>query len=293
MKRVFTPYPRRRCRTPSDARFALVISIVSHGHGVLVQSLLHRLARQISAPQKDADDAPSTCSAGGVLERVVLTLNLPEPEPVPPPSGWPFALEIRRNALPAGFGANHNRALADAQEAFVCILNPDVQLPSEAPAPWKALVQAASVPKVGCTYPVQIDSQGQVQDSERRLPTLPALWRRRILGRAERGAVEWVNGACMVLPRAVWESVGGFDEKFFMYCEDVDLCLRLRLAGLALVRVPVQMIHCGQRASRRVGGALWWHLGSLLRLWTSPVFWQARRLARTGRVSSEADTIQF
>lgn len=78
--------------------------------------------------------------------------------------------------------------------------------------------------------------------------------------------MEWVNGACMVLPRTAWEAVDGFDEGYFMYCEDVDLCLRLRLAGLALVRAPAQVQHVGQRASRRALRPLWC-VRSLLRLW--------------------------
>ncbi|MHB1409853.1 MAG: hypothetical protein ACYCXC_09705 [Acidovorax defluvii] len=63
-----------------------------------------------------------------------------------------------------------------------------------------------------------------------------------------------------------------------MYCEDVDLCLRLRLAGLALVRAPVQVVHAGQRASHRRWAHLRWHVQSLLRLWRSPVYRQACQL---------------
>ncbi len=64
---------------------SLVVSIVSHGHGALVQPLLHDMARL----------------AGASVGRVVLTLNLPEAEPVAPVQGWPFALDLVRNAQPA------------------------------------------------------------------------------------------------------------------------------------------------------------------------------------------------
>lgn len=244
---------------PSSA--GLVVSVVSHGHGALVQNLLHDLAR-LQAP--------------GVV-RVVLTLNLPEADPVPSTGGWPFVLHVVRNAVPAGFGANHNRALAGASEAFVCVLNPDVVLARD--DPFSTLVQAAAAPGVGAAYPLQVDAQGCPQDSERALPTPGALWRRRVLHRHETH-VHWVNAACLVLPRAAWESVGGFDERYFMYCEDVDLCLRLRLAGLQLVRAPVQILHAGQRASHRRWSHLQWHVRSLLRLWRSPVYRQARQLLR-------------
>ena len=235
---------------------ALAISVVSHGHGLVVEPLLHELAalerRRASA-----------------VRRVVLTLNLPEPEPAPPPGGWPFVLQILHNARPVGFGANHNRALAGAIEPFVCVLNPDVVL--DGGDPFAALVQVAGLPGTGCAYPAQVDAQGRPQDSERELPTPWALWRRRILGRSE-ARVDWVNAACLVLPQPVWQSLGGFDEGYFMYCEDVDLCLRLRKGGWALLRAPARVIHAGQRASHRSWSHLRWHVSSLFRLWRSPAY---------------------
>lgn len=129
-------------------------------------------------------------------------------------------------------------------------------------------------------YPCQSFSMaGNRQDSERALPTPQALWRRRVLGRGET-RVDWVNAACLVLPRSVWHQLGGFDETYFMYCEDVDLCLRLRLLGFALALAPARVVHAGQHASHRRWRHLRWHVQSLLRLWRSPVFKQACRLLR-------------
>lgn len=255
----------------------LVISVVSHGHGQQVQRLLGQIA----------DSAPAQ------LRRVVLTLNIPEPAlalelALQPPStnGWPFALEIRHNPHPQGFGANHNQALADAPEDWLCILNPDVSLLPEQP-PWEALMAAATsaatsaaIPtaNVGCTYPLQVDAQGRLQDSQRQAPTPLALWRRRVLRQPEQ-RTDWVNGACMVIPRTAWQQVGGFDTRYFMYCEDVDLCLRLRLAGWQLAAAPsAKVLHQGTRASHRQWQHLRWHITSLLRLWCSPVLWRALRL---------------
>lgn len=236
----------------------LVVSVVSHGHGPLVQAMLLDLAR-LSAT---------------TVRRVVLTQNIPEPDPTPPAQGWPFTLQVLKNRAAAGFGANHNRALAGATEPFVCVLNPDVVFTEG--DPFAALVQAVTLPGAGCAYPVQLDVAGCVQDSERELPTPSALWRRRALGRSE-VRVDWVNAACWVLPQSAWRAVGGFDEAYFMYCEDVDLCLRLRQVGWALVRVPVQVVHAGQRASHRRWNHLRWHIGSLLRLWRSPAYQWARQ----------------
>ncbi len=240
----------------------LVVSVVSHGHGAAVRALLQDLA--------------TWCS--GSVTRVVLTLNVPgEALPCDADAVWPFTLQVRRNERSLGFGANHNRALAGAGEAFVCVLNPDVRLlPGEGDA-LGTLVITASSPGVGCAYPVQVDGQGRVQDAERALPTPAALWRRRVLGQHE-ARIDWVNAACLVLPRPVWAEAGGFDERYHMYCEDVDLSLRLRLSGWRLAQAPVRVEHAGQRASRRRFTHLVWHVRSLLRLWNSPVYHRARTL---------------
>lgn len=238
----------------------LVVSVVSHGHGVLVRRLLQQIAQ--------------VCSA--TVSRVVLTLNVPEAEPQG--CDWPFVLDVRRNLRPLGFGANHNAALESATEAFVCVLNPDVELLDDA---LRGLVAAAShnAGDGGFTlsYPVQVDALGNVQSSERALPSPGALFLRRALGRVET-RVDWVNAACMVLPLAAWRQVQGFDGSYHMYCEDVDLCLRLRLAGGRLVKAPVRVLHVGERASSRDWRHLWWHVSSLLRLWRSPVYRRARNL---------------
>ncbi|MGE8318172.1 MAG: glycosyltransferase family 2 protein [Comamonas sp.] len=240
---------------------SIVLSVVSHGHADMVRRLLESLA---------------ALGASGV-SRVVLTLNLPEPEPVPPAGGWPFVLQLRRNTVPQGFSANHNAALAGAEEAFVCLINPDVRLCAGNPFP--ALLQAAQRRGVGLAYPRQVDEAGAVQGSEREVPTPWSLLLRYGVHRRETRA-EWVNGAMWLLPRAAWQEVGGLDAAYFMYCEDVDLCLRLRLAGWTLARADAVVEHAGQRDShRRMRHALW-HIRSLLRLWTSAVFWRSRALLR-------------
>ncbi|QIL73442.1 glycosyltransferase [Diaphorobacter sp. HDW4B] len=211
------------------------------------------------------------------VHRVVVTLNKPGEVlslPVKPDGHWPFELQVRRNAEPLGFGENHNRALANAGEEFVCVLNPDIRLTED---PFDSLVDCAARLGVGCAYPIQLDVAGRVQDSERALPTPVALWQRRALGHGET-RVDWVNAACLVMPAAVWQQVHGFDERYFMYCEDVDLSLRIRLAGWSIVRAPVRVIHEAQRASGRSLSHLAWHVRSLLRLWSSSAYRQARRL---------------
>lgn len=238
----------------------------------MVQHLLGSLAQQ--------------ASEGAGVSRVVLTLNLPEPEPLAPAGGWPFVLQLRHNSEPQGFSANHNAALADASEPLVCVINPDVDLSVGNPFP--ALLRAVQRQGVGLAYPMQVDEHGQLQDSERELPTPWSLLRRYAVKRRETRA-EWVNGAMWLLPTPVWQGIGGLNTAYFMYCEDVELCLRLRLAGWTLARADAVVGHAGQRASHRRAGHALWHIRSLLRLWTSAVFWRARALLR--RTSTAALTM--
>ncbi|RRD57215.1 glycosyl transferase [Comamonadaceae bacterium OH2545_COT-014] len=254
----------------------LSLSIVSHGHGAQVWPLLQALAAL--APPRPA--------------RVLLTLNLPD-APLAAQvraAAWPFELALLENAAPAGFGANHNRAFAHDQqrpapgEAFA-VLNPDLQLHGN---PFAPLLAALAVPGTGCAYPHQCDAQGRPQDHERRLPTPARLLARYGRGRrAEVGAdagdgapPDWVNAAFLVLRAQAYAQIGGFDEGYHMYCEDVDLCLRLQLAGWQLRRADGACVtHAAQRASHRNLRHLAWHVRSLLRLWASPAYAQYRRQA--------------
>ena len=240
----------------------ITVSIVSHGHGETVEQLLQQMA-DLSAPRP---------------ERVIVTLNQPEPVLAQGLRGrnWPFDLVLTENAEPLGFGANHNRAFAldaarGASEGFA-VVNPDIRLRGN---PFGALLAAlGSVPHAGLAYPLQVDEGGGRQDHERLLPTPKHLLTRHLGHGAPEvptGATpDWVNAAFLLLVREAFAQVGGFDERFHMYCEDVDLCLRLRLAGWQLARADgAVVVHAAQRASRRRLSHLGWHVRSLLRLWRS------------------------
>ncbi|MEY3739958.1 MAG: hypothetical protein RLZZ192_634 [Pseudomonadota bacterium] len=263
------------------------ISIVSHGHGAMVHAALKRLALSLGP------------FAG--VARAWVTLNLPEPELERLLAGgaWPFDVRVLRNAAPSGFGANHNRAFAAAQaaeedksESWFVVMNPDIDWPEDARRFWEGLLGDAPVPdQVGLLCPTQADRDGQRQDFARALLTpwsLAARVARRMAGGAPSGmadsveSADWVNGACMIFRSQAFAQLEGFDDRFFMYCEDIDICLRLQLAGWSMQSAPVSVVHDAQRATRRSLRHLAWHLRSVLRLWTSRAFWRfaLRRQAR-------------
>lgn len=238
------------------------MSIVSHGHGALVRRLLGQVAENGAAR----------------VARVVVTHNLPDAPMPAPPGGWPFELVERTNRVPTGFGANHNRAFTDCATTYFCVLNPDIELLDT--DIWVQLVQGAQAPLAGCAYPVLLNPDHSRQDSERAAVTPLALLRRHLLRQPD-ARTDWVSAAFWLVPAVVYRQLGGFDERYFMYCEDTDFCLRLQLAGWKLVPVAARAVHPASRSSRRALRPLGWHLRSLWRLWTGPVL--AGYLRRRGR----------
>ena len=238
-------------------------SVVSHRQGALLAGLLEDLAR-VAPPQ---------------LAHLVITLNLPEDEPRLP--ALPFRVTVLRNAVPLGFGANHNAAFAHGASEWFWILNPDLRLPVD---PLPALLTAAR-PTDAILAP-QVIEAGRVADAARLLPTPARLVRRRLLGQRQLaeeqgGRYDWLAGMCVLVRSAAFRSLGGFDERYRMYCEDVDLSLRAQLAGGTLQQVAgARVQHESQRASRRSLRYLAWHVRSLLRLWGSAAYRQYRRRER-------------
>jgi N-acetylglucosaminyl-diphospho-decaprenol L-rhamnosyltransferase len=135
---------------------------------------------------------------------------------------------------------------------------------------------AAHEAKDGLLAPLILNADGSPADAARRLPT-PLQVARRGLRRQAHGPeadFDWLAGMCLLLNAEAFRSMGGFDPRYFMYCEDTDLCLRMQLAGWRLRQVPsVRLVHKARRDSHRSVRYLGWHIASLTRLWTSQAFW--------------------
>jgi N-acetylglucosaminyl-diphospho-decaprenol L-rhamnosyltransferase len=253
-----------------NAPVQLTASVVSHGQMGLVNLLIADLIRNTS-PQ---------------LRRLVVTLNIPEPEPVRA-EGAPFDVLVLRNDRARGFGANHNRAFQHCPTAWFAVLNPDLRLTSDV----LGALLSARQPQDGLIAPLILNKDGSTADAARRLPTPWQVALRRLRHR-QTGSdpqFDWLAGMSLVVNSEAFRSLGGFDERFFMYCEDTDLCLRMQLAGWQLRHVTsVAIVHQARRDSHRSLRYLGWHITSLMRLWASRVFWtyliRRRQLRATRRV---------
>ncbi|WP_298345644.1 glycosyltransferase family 2 protein [Ferrimicrobium sp.] len=177
-----------------------------------------------------------------------------------------------------GYGLAVNRGLAMIEESMVLIMNPDVVLHTGAV---DALVAtAASSGAVGAVGPKVLDSDGGRYPSFRRFPSLWQSIRHGAIGwlapessatRSYRMSdlnpstavtVPWISGACLLCRTDVIRRVGGFDPKYHLYLEDVDLCRRMALFGYQIVYEPRAVVtHVGGTSSsqRRLGAVVEHH----------------------------------
>ena len=228
----------------------VTVSIVSHGHGRMLEPLVSTL-----------------CSFPEVTQ-IILTYNIPEPMF----SVSDERLLLCKNSAPKGFGANHNAAFVLSKGEQFCVLNPDIIFREN---PFPALITALAMPKVSLAVPKVISEAGTPEDSLRFFLTPVRLAKR--LVRWDRGTYDfnenapfvypdWAAGMFMLFDAKAYQHIGGFDERYFMYCEDADICTRLWAAGYKIVACPTAtVIHLAQRASHRKIKHIAWHLTSLCR----------------------------
>lgn len=219
-----------------------------------------------------------TYSPGGHLDRFLASLAHATDRPVTvvmadngSTDGAPEeALErypntrLLRTGGNVGYGTAVNRAVATIEQdlgdpEFVIVANPDVQWGPNSID--ELLAAAARWPRAAALGPLIRDPDGSVYPSARHLPSLVRGGMHAVVGpfwktnpwttayRQDRQEpserpVGWLSGSCLLLRRAAFDEIGGFDERYFMYMEDVDLGDRLGAAGWLNVYVPsAEILH--------------------------------------------------
>lgn len=170
------------------------------------------------------------------------------------------SVRIIRNGDNPGFGAANNRGVRESRGEFLLFLNTDAVLQPGAAAALLEAVRAdertaAAGPllfsgggKVQVSFGGRVDFVGQLVQKFIKNPLTARALRRRPRG-AEAG---WLSAACLFCRRGAFEAAGGFDESFFLYFEDIDLCFRFRKAGGRLRFVPeARVFHAGGATTGR------------------------------------------
>lgn len=164
-----------------------------------------------------------------------------------------------------GYGAAVNRAAHGLDRELLFIVNPDAVVQPGAVAALTGVLDRHA--DVGITGPMIRTPDGRRYPSARRFPSavdalghgfLGVLWpanpftrRYRMLDWDENtpSDVDWLSGSCLLVRRSVWETLGGFDEAYFMYAEDVDLCWRAAKLGWRVTYEPSAVVTHAQGVS--------------------------------------------
>lgn len=232
----------------------LSIIIVNYNTGALVKSCLESLLLH-SLPKRTeiivVDNASHDESA------TLLKADFPE-------------ITMIANTRNQGLAAGVNAGIARGRGQFYLILNPDILV---LPAAIEQLINfMKDHPRVGIAGAQLLSPNDQLQYSCYRYYTLPTIvYRRTFLGKTKRGkkvidnflmkdfdhqqtrAVDWLMGACLMVRASAAKEVGGMDEQFFLYFEDVDWCRRFWQKGWQVMYVPqAKFYHFHQRSSEQV-----------------------------------------
>jgi len=211
-------------------------------------------------------------------------------------------LAIVENQANVGFGRANNQAFALTDAPLVLLLNPDTEV---TPGSIDRLIRTIdSMARVGVAGPKLLNADGSLQVSAWRNP--PAAWEimlsqlklYQLLPRRFRGelllgghwdhgrerAVPMLSGAAMLVRRKVIEEVGGFDERFHMYGEDNEWCLRISRAGWLLIFQPAAIIlHHGAKSSLQ----RWNNLEKLRVQLEANYFFQQQSLPRFSLITNQ------
>jgi N-acetylglucosaminyl-diphospho-decaprenol L-rhamnosyltransferase len=228
--------------------------VVTHGPEAALDRCLHALGPQV-------DD-------------LVVVANPPAPE---------THVRMIVNERDLGFSANANQGIAATSDPFVIVANPDTEPEPDAVAALTRFAEAH--PRAGVIGPRLVFPDGRLQSSRRRFPTISGtLVRRtplrRVLGRTQRGhygldaepadpvQADWLLGAFLMLRRDMLDELGGFDERFRLYGEDIDLAYRAAKADWERWYVPeavVRHAHAAVTDRRFFTRRTFWHWRGILR----------------------------
>lgn len=235
---------------------ALSVIIVNYNAGVLLDRCLASLVSHLTGAWEAV--VVDNASSDGSVDRI---------------AGCDPRIRLLCNAENVGFGRAINLAMAETTAPLALFLNPDAAI--TAGAVEGLARELDGQPACGVIGPAISNPDGSIQGSARGDPDMltglfgrsstlrrvfpgSALARRNVVVRpgspgSERMSreVDWVSGACMLVRREAFAQVGGFDDAFFLYWEDADLCRRLRHAGWRTRYDPrVYVVHAGSVSSQ-------------------------------------------
>ena len=215
------------------------LSIVSHGQFKLVKNLLSDLDQY----------SDHICE-------IILTLNIPEEVRT---DSYKNRIIVLRNQYPIGFGRNHNNAFKKISGDFFFILNPDIRIHS---FDFAKFINILKKENIGVLSPLVLGINGEIEDHVREFPSFKNLTKRLFVKKIIKNNLiknesniihnKWIAGMFMAFKSHEYEKLKGFDESFFMYLEDVDICKRILNQKLSInIDYSNNVVHSAQRDSHK------------------------------------------
>lgn len=229
----------------------ITVSIISHNHNEFLPKLINHLATFSSITKIIVTD-----NVAGETKSLINFAN--------------DKVFIIYNEHPKGFGANHNHAFQLCRTEFFCVLNPDVEFFAD-PFP---ILMSTLTDEYSIVSPLVLNTNGQIDDHARRFPTLASLILKLIglnsgvntnLSLNEDFSPDWLAGMFMIFKSDCYRAIKGFDERYFLYYEDVDICFRfLEIGKKTRVCTQTYIVHKARRDSHRKLSFLLLHLKSII-----------------------------
>jgi GT2 family glycosyltransferase len=233
-----------------DRRFT-----ASGGWTIRVQSVLFNTPPEaIARALEYVDNAARIGRESGIVKEVVVAYGDCSPTPTHSTAtlrclGGRYAdlakIEYTFFSANLGSAAGHNRLLEDAAGDLVMIANPDILA---APTLFTELISTLGRPEVGLAEARQLPIEHPKNYDQRT------------------GETSWASTACVIGPTNLFRELGGFDaDTFFLYCDDVDLSWRVRLAGLKVIHQPNAVVYHDKRLNNEGG----WMAGAAERYYSA------------------------
>jgi N-acetylglucosaminyl-diphospho-decaprenol L-rhamnosyltransferase len=231
----------------------ITLSVVSHLQEHLIKLLLDDL--EIHSNQQI---------------KVLLTINLNETLSFNI-QDYTFPIQLIVNKTAKGFGENHNQAFTYCDTSYFCVVNPDIRLLSN---PFNLLTSEIKEYNAALIAPQVVNPEHQIENSVRHFPTPIAiikkvLFRKKVLEYQTNQLIinpDWVAGMFMLFSTEKYQLVNGFDEGYFLYYEDVDICKSLHNLNETIIYSPsILVIHAARRSSHKKLNYLLMHIKSMLR----------------------------
>jgi N-acetylglucosaminyl-diphospho-decaprenol L-rhamnosyltransferase len=225
----------------------ITVSIVSHGNIVEVSKLLKSILYVDTH----------------FIHKLIITINIPEDLSILNKIRLPFKRELIINSKKKGFGENHNNAFKYCQTEFFLVLNPDVIFPKN--FNFYDLIKNINVINSSLITP-KIKTNNKIIYPQKFPSLLNYIFLKKDYFTNKDILVDWISGCFMFFRATSYSNINGFDQKFFLYMEDVDICKKLRLANKTVALDNNQFIyHNARRLSKKKFRYFLYHVSAILK----------------------------